>query len=811
MHLIQIRYSLRSLARDPTFACVVILVLSLGIAVNTTVFSVIDQVVFKSLPYKDPRRLLMVWESNPALGEPAGSRVPAAWSNFVEWRNQSQSFQAIEAFERVTYTVTGLREPELVTAARATGGYFRMLGVNAERGRILTPEDSEPGASAVAVVTDAFREAHFAGENGVGRKLLLDGVPYIIVGVLPKEFHLPMFLRGAYEYKPEIWVPMPATMALGASKFRKLLVSARLKNSSSFPEARAEMAAVAKSLEQIDPELNKGYGINLVPIKIENADPDFERALYVLWAASFGVLLLGCANLAGLISVRAMTRQKDLAIMKALGAPKPALIANVLSHGALLLFAAALLAVLGSYAGVDWIRAVKPGDLAGAERLSLSFGGFLFAGGVFLFCILIFGLLPAWLSTRQPPNAVLRRSVGALGSAPGAIIRPILVCGEVAIALALAIGAMLLIRSFQELLHVDPGYRVDNVLTARIALPQSRFPDRMNRILFCKQVLDKVRQSALVQSASLVDNFPLYSIHYTFFELQGRPTPDAATPLSADFANVTADFFETMGTPLRRGRLFTPEDMEDTAEKVAILNESLAHKLWPNEDPIGSHIRTIVPHQAPGPWRRVIGIVGDFRQFNLDTPPRPEMFWPAREYSEMTLVVRTLGEPVSFVPSLRGAISAIDSEQPLSDVQTLRHMVDHSIAQRRFNTLLLSGFAGLGIALALLGVYGLISYIVAAQTRDIGIRSALGAQPHQILRALISRILCSAAGGLVLGLLVSFLMRKVIAHLIFRINALDPVTYLSLPAVLMMLILVACLRPAWRASRLQPANILRHE
>lgn len=811
MQLIQIRYSLRSLARAPVFTFVVIMVLSLGIAVNTTAFTVIDQLVFNPLPYKDPSQLVMVWERNPSLAEPAGSRVPAAWSNFVEWRAQSKSFQMIEAFERAGYNLTGAATPEHLTAARATGGYLQMLGISAKRGRILTPRDCEPGADAVAVVTSAFEKAHFANEDAVGRKLLLDGLPYTIVGVLPSNFHLPLLFRGSYEYQPDIWVPRPATTPADVSKFRRLFVSARLKENSSLAEARVEMAAIAKRLEQLDPELNQAYDINLVPLRVENTDPDFERAVYVLWAGAFVVLLLGCANLASLMLVRIMSKQRDFAIMKALGAPRSALITNILTEGTLLTVVALTLAVLCSYAGVGWIRAMKPGDMAGAERLNLSTNGLIFATCAFIFCAFTFAFLPGWLSTRHSLHAILRRPTGGVAEGMGGVIRRALVCGEVAIALALAIGAVLLVRSFRELLLVDPGFRTQNVVTARINLTYPRYPDANDRAVVCERLLDRVRELPLVQSASLADNFPLYSIHYTSFEIEGRAIARPESAPTADYANVTADFFQAMGTPLRRGRLFTPEDMEENTEKVVIVNESLAHKLWPNEDPIGSYLRAVIPHQKPGPWRRVIGVVGDFRQLNIDAPPRPEMFWPARGYSEMTLAMRTSIDPDALIQSLRQTVSAVDKELPVSDVQTLRQMVDHSIAQRRFNTFLLSGFAGLGIVLALVGVYGLISYIVSSQNRNIGIRTVLGARRRHILGALIRQIVPFAAAGVLLGLVLSFIARKLIANLLFSVSALDPVAYLSSPAILMVLILVACVRPLWLATRVEPAKILRDE
>lgn len=811
MQRIRFRYPFRSLARDPIFTVVVTLVLSLGIAINTTIFSVIEQLVLNPLPYENPDRLVMVWESNPSLGEPAGSRVPAAWSNFAEWHSGNRSFQAIEAFEQTGYNLTGLKSPEHLKAARATGGFFKMLGINAFRGRVFTQQDAEASVDQVVIVTSRFEIAHFSSESALGRKLLLDGTPYTIVGVLPKDFHLPQFFRGAYEYAPDIWVPMPASITLSASKVRKLFVLARLKNSVSAIQAQFEMTAISKRLEQFDPSLNKGYGINLVPLKIENADPDFERALYLLWGAALVLLSLGCANVASLMLVRATSKRKDLAVMQALGAPRSALIGDILIEGSLLVVTATIFAVLGSYAGISWLRSAKPGGLVGAEHIHISLMGLIFAGSVLILCAVIFTMVPAWLNTKLPLNSVLRTSRDKTGGRIGTVVRRTLVCGEIAIALVLTVGATLLARSFERLLDVDPGFSAHNVLTARIALSPARYPTPQARMDFCERILDQAQRIPMVQSASLVDNFPLYSIHYTYFEIEGRQAPQPENRFTADYANITSDFFQTMGTPLQAGRLPNPGDMRQGAEEVVILNASLANKLWPGANPIGSHIRVVIPHQNPEPWRRVIGVVGDFRQFNIDSPPRPEMFWPAREYSQMTLVLKASSDPTNIFQALQRAVSSVDKEQPLSDVQTLQHMVDHSIEQRRFNTLLLSTFAGLGTFLALVGVYGLISYIISSQKREIGIRCALGAQPRHIFLDLIRQILPLAGIGILAGLLIAFISRKLVTNLLFGISSFDPVTYFSLPLIFILLILFACLREIWQVARTQPSAILRHE
>ncbi|MFZ0774254.1 MAG: ABC transporter permease [Candidatus Sulfotelmatobacter sp.] len=814
MWLLRLRYSLRSLARDPAFALVVILVFSLGVAANTILFTVLDQIVLHPLPYRDPDRLVMIWEANPSLGEPQGSRVPAARSNFAEWRNQTDVFDAIEAFDKAEYNLTGLGNPEHLTAARATAGYFQMLGITGQRGRTFSPDDAASGTDAVVLISAALANTHFSRRNPLGEKLLLNGVPRTIIGVLPGSFHLPMMFEGAYEYKPEIWVPLPPVTNAeppAEAKLRHLLVSARLKRGVTLAQARAEMLAVASRLAQSDPGLNTGYSVNLVPLKVENADPDLGRALYILWTAAFLVLLLGCLNGSGLMLVRFINRQRDLAIMEQLGAPRGVLIANILTETLVVAVVAATLAWIGCYAGIGLIRALQPIDISGAERLHLDMRSFLASGLISLLCVSLLGLLPAWIYSRRAFQSSLKRSADVGSARLGSLVRRILVSTEIAITLVLAIGAMLLARSFERILAVDPGFRAQNVVTGRIALGPPRYDNDDDREHFCERLLNRVRQLPGVEIASLVDNFPLYAIHYNSFEIEGHAIAKPGSSPTADYAAVTSDFFQTMGTPLRSGRLFTADDMQSGATDVAIVNETLARKYWPNQDPIGAHMRTIPPHRNPGPWHLVVGVVGDYRQFNIETPPRPEVFWPARQFSDMTIVVRTANNPTATLAALPKAVAEIDKDQPVADVQTLQHMVDHMISQRLFNMLLLSALAGLGIVLAIAGVYGLISYVISSRLRDLGIRLALGAQRKHVFSSLLLQILPFAAIGVVLGLLLSFLTKKLVAELLFEISALDPATYIALPIALMTLAVLTCVLPAWRAARMNPVTILRQE
>jgi len=812
MWLLRLRYSLRSLARDPAFVFIVILVFSLGIAANTILLTVIDQIVLHPLPYRDPDGLVMIWEANPSLGEPQASRGRVAWNNFRQWQTQTDVFDAIEAHEWAEYNLTGRGNPEHLIAARASTGFFRMLGVPAQQGRTFLPEDA--GSNSVVLITAAFARNHFPRKNPLGEKLLLNGVPHTIIGVLPGSFHLMTIFEGAYEYKPEIWVPLPPVTAADPpteTLVRRFLVSARLKHGVTLAQARGEMVALATRLAQSDPGLNTGYSVNLVPLKVENADPDLGRALYILWAAAFTVLLLGCLNGSGLMLVRFINRQRDLAIMDALGAPRRVLIANVLTESLMLAAVSATLAWGACYAGLALIRALQPASIYGASRLHLDMRSFVASGLISLLCVSLLGVLPAWIYSRRTFKSSLRQSASFGSARWGSLVRRVLVSTEIAITLVLGIGAMLLTRSFQRMLEVDPGFRAQNVVTGRIALVPPRYATDDDREHFSERLLDRVRQLPGVQMASLADNFPLYAIHYNWFEIEGQAIAKPGSAPSADYAAVTSDFFQTMGTPLRSGRLFTAADMQNGATQVAILNELLARKYWPNQDPIGAHIRMIPPHRDPGPWRVVVGVVGDYHQFNIETPPRPQMFWPARQFSDMTIVARTVNDPAATLAALPKVVAEIDKDQPLADPQTLQYMVDHSISQHRFNMLLLNGLAGLGMVLALAGVYGLISYVISSHQRDLGIRLALGAQRKHVFSSLLRQILPFAAIGVVLGLLLSLLTKKLIADLLFEISALDPATYIALPIALMTLAVLTCALPAWRAARMNPVNILRQE
>jgi putative ABC transport system permease protein len=807
-------YAARSLSRERVFSLIVILVLTLGIAANTTIYTVIDQIILSSLPYRDPARVVMVWESNPNQPEPAGSHIPAARDNFDSWRKQCRSFEALEGYQQTSYNLTGLRNPEHLDVARTTAGFFRLLGVRPALGRDFTPDDELPGREHVVVLSHTFFTSHFQGGIPMGQTLLLNGVPYTVIGVLPREFHLPNIFRGLFEYKPDVWIPLAALSASDppeASRRRGLLVYARLANNVSLAQAGAEMTTIAARRAKDDPALDSGYSANVFALDVENTDLSLKRALYLLWIAVALVLLLACINVAGLMLLRNANMKKDIAIMAALGARRGDIIRTVASPGLVLVLLGTLLGIAAACGGIRLVAWADPSDIHAVERLVVDTHALIFAMFAFTIVVGLVAFLPAWLSSRGDLNMALKQGPGMRGTArPRSLNRSVLVSAEVAIALILAIGATLLVRSVQRLLGVNPGFAPQGILTAHLSLPQPRYHSREEQARFCDSLLRGLRSLPQVQEASLIDNLPLYAIHYAPFEIEGRPVLQSGNAPTADYANLTPNFFQTMGISLRRGRLFTEADAQDNAAKVVIVNETLARQLWPSEDPVGSHLRSL-SGGAAGPWATVVGVVGDFVQFNVDTPPRPELFWPARELRDMSVVIKTAGNPASLSSAMKQKVWEIDKEQPISDVLTLQELVERRTSQARFNMWVLSVFAGLGVVLALVGVYGLISYLVSSRIRDIGIRMALGAQKKHVFFSLLRQTLPFVGVGIVLGVGFSLLFGSLMSTLLFRITTLDPVTYAIAPMAILSLMLLAVVFPARRATQVDPVSVLRQE
>jgi putative ABC transport system permease protein len=540
---------------------------------------------------------------------------------------------------------------------------------------------------------------------------------------------------------------------------------------------------------------------------VEDVAPSLRSALYILLLAVGFVLLIACANLGNLMLVRAAGKRKEMAIRIALGSGRARLIWQMVTESLLLSFVGGALGLLLVYVGIKLIIALQPGDIHGVERVSISLPVVLFAFGLSLLTGLLFGLAPAWVATSGDVNEALKQSSRSKSGDVGPALRKLLVMVEVGLALMLTIGASLMIRSFQHVLEISPGFQAENLLTARISLAAARYPRPDQQQDFSKRLLEQVKALPGVKSASLADNMPLMAVKMMYFLIEGRAIPDRGKGPVADYAFVTPEFFNTMGVELKAGRLFEPDDVNDNAN-VAVINESLARRFFPGENPVGQHIRRTAPN---APAVTIVGVVSDFHQIGMDSAPRPELFWPANKFREMTLVARATANPMSLGPTLQRTVWSIDKDQPVSEVQLMEQLVSNSVSQRRFNMLLLGVFAGVALVVALVGIYGVISYIVSSRMHEIGVRFAMGAVRGQILWLFLRQTLMLVALGIASGLVAALTTQKLIASLLFGVNAADPGIYITLSLALVIIAMLASIAPAWRASQSDPARVLRQD
>jgi len=809
-----IAYSLKALMRAPSFTATAIIVLAPGIAATTTIFTLVDELLLNPFPYRDPQRLVMLWEANPARGGMAAQRTPAAWSNFDAWRTQNQAFEGMEAYEIfLGYNLTGQQTPEHVSAARATPGFFNTLGVNAAQGRTFLWQDDTPNAGATVILSQKFAVKHFPAQNPLGQRLLLDGLPHTVIGVLPKTFHLPAFFEGLSEYKPDIWLPLRSVAANDPPQLRtrrRLVVWGRLKPNVSLAQAREDMKSIAARRRQEDPELNHRYDINVFPLDVENTLPDFRNDLRAFSIAAALVLLLACLNLAGLMVIRATARNKNFAIMAALGANRRALISPILSEAALLAVISTIVGFFAAYEAIHLIAILKPSDIHGPERLALNTHSFIFASFLSLLVAVLVGLVSARIVS---PGKIVQALTSSIAlTKPPSHLSSILITAQTAATVALTITAVLLIFSFRHILNVDQGFAVQGVLTAHLALPPQRYPDIQTRAQFCRQLLLNAQTIPGVEAAALADYLPLRAIRIIPFEIEGRPLSERNAAPFTDLADVTPGFFPSMGIALRQGRLFTDQDAETDPPQVVIINEALARQFWPNQNPIGSHIRRVLTNSPPGPWQTVIGVAADFHQVNAETPARPELLWPTKALSEMTLVLRTkTPNPLSLSSSLQQTVWNLDHDQPVSDIETLEGIIADYNSQRRFNMLTISAFAAFSILLTIVGIYGLTASFVSSRTRDIGVRFALGAQQFQVSLSFLRPMLRPISIGIVLGLVFSFLAKRLISAILFQTSPLDPLTWITIPALLLAILIITSLAAIQHTARIDPAKVLRHE
>jgi putative ABC transport system permease protein len=787
----------------------------LGIGANAAVFSVVDAVLLRSLPLRDPQRVAMIWEKNPALGPPIGDRVPVAYTTFLEWVRQAPQFEAIGGFEDANFNFTSGPEPERIEGARASANIFTLLGVRPKLGTSFDSAATDSARTHVVVLSDAFFKNHFGGErSALGQTLTLNDVAYTIVGVLPPEFHLPAAREGQDQHSPRLWVPYDSTATQNPAEAnrRKMQVYGRLRDNVSLEQARAEMDAIGKRLAEQDPTQNAGFGVNVFPVEVENMGNDLRRNLLVMLAAVGFVLLIGCANVANLMLTRAAARQKEMAIRKALGAGRGRLVSQLLAESFLLSGVGAMLGLGLAHLGIKLLVALKPAGINRPEDIHLNLSVLVFTMLVSIAAGVLFGIVPALLAARTDVNALLNQIRGAQSATSSGRTRRMLVVAEVALACVLLVGAAFMMKSLLAVLNVDPGFRADHLLTMKFSMPASRYANDPQIAAFCRQAFEKVSVLPGVKSASFSDGLPLTRLRMTRFAVEGQPPPVRGSEPTADMRGIfTATYFDTVGIRLIAGRNFTAEELANK-QPVMVINQSLAKHLWPNGDAVGQHLRSVPSKADTAPVvSTVIGVVADTHQVSLESAARPEITKPMVDYTQLTLAVRGNAAPEALIASVKSQIWTIDKNLPLFEVRTMEQVLDEDTSQRRFESFVMSVFAGLALLLASIGLFGVLSSLVSQRTQEIGIRMALGAQTKDVLGMVLGEGFRMVALGVVIGVAGGIALSRYLSSLLFGVSLASPGTYVEVALLMIGIALVACLLPAWRAIRVNPMVALRYE
>jgi putative ABC transport system permease protein len=805
-----VKFGARTLMKNRGFALVAVLTLAIGIGANTAIFSVVEAVLLRALPYRDADRVVLLWENNRLRGKPHNVVNPG---NFFDWREQSASFDEMAAFADQRVGLTGGGEPEEVAAQAATPNLFQLLGARPALGRTLLPGDGEAGREEVAVISHGLWQRRFgSAPDIVGKVVNLDGMGVTVVGVMPPDFK--WFIKeNSLSGKPaEMWVPLTLEAQQGeARRGRYLSAAARLKPGVSVAQAQVEMDTVASRIEAEYPNWAKGWGVSIVPLR-EQLAGEIKPALLVILGAVGFVLLISCVNVANLLMARSAGRRKEMALRAALGAGRLRIIRQLLTESLLLAVIGGALGLLLSYWCVEALVALSPPNLIGEGQVGINLTVLVFTLAVSLLTGVAFGVVPAVETSRLNLSESLKESSrGNVGGGRAGRVRGVLVVAEIGLSLVLLVGAGLMVRSFLRLQAVNPGFDAGNLLTMRVMLPESKYPQDGRKVEFFRQAAERIRALPGVRSASAVSALPFADLGAaTSFTVDGRPPLPAGDRLTTDVRVADENYFRTMNIPVVAGRTFTEQEaVED--RKVAVVNETMARRHFPGEDPIGKRILVNMSGE-PTPTE-IIGVVGDARYDKLEGELKPMVYWtpPRLTYSSMTFVVRTVGDPGALGPAAVREIQAVDKEQPVSDVRTMESWLAESTARTRFGTLLLGAFACAALLLAAVGIYGVISYSVAQRRNEIGIRMALGAQGRDVLRLVVGQGMRLVLAGVGLGLLGALALTRVMSGLLYGVAATDPTTFAANALLLTAVSLVACYIPARRATRVDPLTALRRE
>ena len=793
-----VRYALRSLARQPTFTAVAILTLVLGIGTNTAIFSVIKAVLLNQLPYQDASRLVVLREQNPD-----GSADLVAPLTFLDWQQQSHAVPAMAAFRQLRYAFAGNGEPLDVPSVRGTANLFAVLRASALIGRVFSPEEGTPGADRVAVLSQAFWERHYGGSpDALGHTIQLDAQPYTVVGVMPAAFDFPPSAHV------DVWTPLtfdPNDAHGRSRKARSLSIVGRLADGVGQEQAQREMTVIAGRLATTFPDSNTGWGARVISAQ-EQLVTTVRPALLLISAAVGFLLLIVCANVANLMLARLSSRRGEIAVRAALGAGRMQLVRQVLTESFVLSGIGGGLGLLVAWAGVRLVRALPEGSLPRMQEVRLDGGVLLFALVISIGVALLFGLVPALQASRAGLRDTMNAFSGTTRHSGGRLLGTLVVI-EVALALMLLVGAGLMTRSFAQLMRVAPGFEPDNLLAVQIYLPQSKYRTGLDRTRFYMDAIRRVGAIPGVRAAAGVSALPMYPVGIDYalpFTIDGHAAPANGEEPRADIRTATPGYFETMKIALRKGRFIDGRDRQG-APGTVVINETMARRYFAGEDPLGRIVRN--PHGKG----EVVGVVGDVKHYGLDSEPRAELFMPAwqQPLNGMALIVRTASDPKGFVDGIRREVLAVDAEQPIYDVSAMIDVVSRSVFLPRVSMLLLGAFAVSALLLAVVGIYGVVSYTVTQRTRELGVRMALGADAASTLRLVLGRSMLLVGLGTACGLAASVAVTRAIAGLLYDVSPLDPVVFTGVSLLLATAGFAATVIPARRATRVDPIVALR--
>jgi putative ABC transport system permease protein len=806
-----VRYAVRRLRNSPGFSAIVVITLALGIGANTAIFSVVNAVLLRPLPYREPERLVTIYHFYPGLNN---LEAPVSAPGFRDYRDQTGLFQTVAVETGWGANLTGMGDPERLRGTRVTAQFFATLGITPQVGRTFVAEEDAPGKNHVVVLTYGLWQRLFAGQNSaVGKTMTINGEQYVVIGVMPQG------MRDFWNRDTELWSPLglePAALADNRRTNEYLNLTGRLKPGITPERAQATLTAFANQLKQRYPDFYaKDWTLRAKPLQ-EVATGRIRPALLILLGAVGFVLLIACANVANLLLARAAARLKEVAIRTALGAQRAQLVKQLLTESVLLAIVGGVIGLGLAYIGVRALVAFNPRNLPGAEDLRIDGVVMLFTGGIAIVTGLIFGLVPALQTSRSNLQETLREGGRtAVADKGGQAVRRVLVVVEVALALTLLTGAGLLMKSFARIQGVEPGFDASNLLTFNLALPQSKYPSDTQQVAFFDQALSRLAATPGIRAVGATSVMPFTPGGWSTgsFTIEGyQPAKNQPGPWG-DIRVINPDFFKALKVPLIKGRVFDERDTRNSPQ-VAVVDEELVRRYLPNVDPIGHRVTFNDPQRDTAiKWIEIVGVVGHTKHEGLDADARIQLYFPYAQAGSrrLTVGVRTAGAPLGALATVRDAVHAVDKDLPISDVRTMDDLISQSVGQRRLSMVLLGLFAGIALVLASIGIYGVMSYSVTQRSHELGVRMALGAGRSNVLGLVLAQGMRLALIGVAFGLGGAFALTRLMATQLYAVKPTDPTTFGSVAVLLTTIAAVAILVPAMRATRVDPVEALRRD